>query len=42
MKEPYSGMLKTSLEMFKDGFDSNVAKCFFHNEPMKTQKFYQQ
>ncbi len=35
-------MLKTSLEMFKDGFVGGVAKCSFHNEPMKNWKFYQQ
>ncbi len=35
-------MLKTFLEMFKDGFVSDVAKCFFRNQPMKSRKFYQQ
>ncbi len=30
-KEPKGGMLKTSVEMFKDGFVGGVAKCFFHN-----------
>ncbi len=34
-KEPYGGMLKNSLEVFKDGFVGGVAKYFlaiFRNE----------
>ncbi len=26
-----SGMLKTSIEIFKDGFVDGIAKYFFHN-----------